>query len=903
MVLLVPEPVPPAAPVLTPCPERWTEQAGGGGPVTCEPGPPPDWSCPDGWSPRALLAGTPQRLSICEPPPLPPDCGAGTTPALGSASCVHLGDPCPEGEWPVGLPASTVLFVRAGENGGDGTEGAPFGSLAGAVASAAPGTIIAIAKGTYPEAVEAKKLLTLWGACAEGVRIVGPPGELEDGTVFVDAPGALTLRNLTVGGERSGIVVAGGELEAHGVRVSEATGLGIAAFEGTLRLGDIVISGTRPLSNGTWGKGLQVEDGTNVVVERALIEKNRTAGVYAAGPGSLLVLQDVVVRDTAARVSDGKSGVGLDVRARASVTVRRALVQDNRDAGILVREEGSVVSLEDVIVRRTEGREIDDLFGLGLDVEGGGRATVERSVFEGNREIGVAVGGKGSELVIASAAVLGTRGSAKDGTLGWGLSAAEGARATVARALLEGNATVGISAASPGTILDLADCVVASTRPRESDQYFGRGMVTVDGAQATVARTLFAANRDVGVTSEGAGTSLDLTDVIVRDTDVDTASKSDGGAIVVAGGGGVCARRLVLERNHGVGVLAGGAGTSLDLADVIVRDTLADLADVLGRGLEVQAGASVTLSRGLFERNRDQGILIAEHGTTADLSDIVVQDTHGRGDGRFGHAITFSDGSRAHVTRAELGRSHDVGVLVRGEGTELDGIDLHVTDTAPRESGGKFGRGLEVSFGARATLERTRIEGSHDRGIVVGRPGSLLVLGGSSVLGTLPDFRGESGVGIDVSDGATLEITSSRVAESHVAGILVQKGSHIVASSIEVSLTRAGSFTLLGPDGLTEDGPHHDGVGDGILVVGGSSAELDHVRADDNVRAGILFSDASGSLHAVTAEGNAIGLALQGTPHPSYDELTCDFSANERPLLSDGHLPVPDAPPPLGDPP
>ncbi len=74
--------------------------------------------------------------------------------------------------------------------------------------------------------------------------------------------------------------------------------------------------------------------------------------------------------------------------------------------------------------------------------------------------------------------------------------------------------------------------------------------------------------------------------------------------------------------------MATGAGTSLRLEDVSVRDTAPRASDLsFGRGLGVQDGAMAQVSRALFERNRQVTIMVVGLDASARLEDVVVTDT------------------------------------------------------------------------------------------------------------------------------------------------------------------------------------------------------------------------------------------------------------------------------------
>ena len=80
-----------------------------------------------------------------------------------------------------------------------------------------------------------------------------------------------------------------------------------------------------------------------------------------------------------------------------------------------------------------------------------------------------------------------------------------------------------------------------------------------------------------------------------------------------------------------MGIFAGDAGTSVTLTDTVVRDTREQASDgAFGRGVQVQQGATLSASALVVSGNRDVGILPAHAGTTLTLEDVIVKHTRVR---------------------------------------------------------------------------------------------------------------------------------------------------------------------------------------------------------------------------------------------------------------------------------
>ena len=120
------------------------------------------------------------------------------------------------------------------------------------------------------------------------------------------------------------------------------------------------------------------------------------------------------------------------------------------------------------------------------------------------------------------------------------------------------------------------------------------------GAQAEVQRSTFERNLGAAVAVSDAESMLDLTNVVLRHTEEDVAATLNGNGLQVWGGGTATARGVAIVRNMTDGVLVTDPGSTLTLSEAVIRDTLDTGGDRLGRGLEVQLGAHADVSNVLL---------------------------------------------------------------------------------------------------------------------------------------------------------------------------------------------------------------------------------------------------------------------------------------------------------------
>lgn len=642
-------PAPPTLPSLTPCQAGWTprEPAAPGSATICDP-------FPEGgplWCPTVDEAHFP-----------------------GEAGCVRLGSSCPDGDWDEVPDNGLVLFVRAGEpEGGDGTESSPFGTIAEAMDLAADGTVIALSKGIFDEEIELRQGVTLWGACVAETRLTTSSPDTDLGTVEVRGLDA-TLRNLQIGGPRVGVRVPGAvaSVRLEDVVIDGATGYGVIVEGGVVAGLNVVIRDTQAFAGtGELGIGLWSGMGAQVDLSRVVIDGNRYLGVASFGASTSLKLSDLCILNTQAQEVDGSGGFGVMVGGGAGAELARVVIEENRDIGVWVYDADTEVLLSDAIVRETLSRESDGHFGLGMEVSRGAHVEVRRALFDQNRETGIWALDAGSRVELTDAIIRDTRERDQGGQFGQGLVVEDGARVDVSRTLLEGNSSSGASGIGNETRLVMTDLVVRITRGQDSDGRFGSGLLISEGARADVTRALFERNTTEGVRATRFGTILNLSDTVIRST---RSQQSDGlyGIGLVAGSEAqVDVLRAVIDGNRYAGIVAFGFGTNLSAEDLRVMSTTGQERDGYGgRGIEVSQRATVELSRAAFEQNQDVSVVTFGEDTSLILSDVVVQQTLARaGDGGIG--VASLGGAELEARRLRVSENALCGIML-ANGRDLE---------------------------------------------------------------------------------------------------------------------------------------------------------------------------------------------------------------------------------------
>ena len=176
--------------------------------------------------------------------------------------------------------------------------------------------------------------------------------------------------------------------------------------------------------------------------------------------------------------------------------------------------------------------------------------------------------------------------------------------------------------------------------------------------------------------------------------------------------------RGLVSRNRYTGVLIADAGTIATFENVVIEGTREQVSDENGgRGLEVSEDAQLSLSRGNVSGNRYVGALISS-GAITTFEDVVIENTESQAsDGRRGRGLGIQEGAAVSLTRSLVSGNREVGIFLSGEDTTLQLSESVVTKTqvefcaedpaltCQSEAAQGFGDGILVLGGAHLELK------------------------------------------------------------------------------------------------------------------------------------------------------------------------------------------------------
>ncbi len=320
------------------------------------------------------------------------------------------------------------------------------------------------------------------------------------------------------------------------------------------------------------------------------------------------------------------------------------------------------------------------------------------------------------------------------------------------------------------------------------------------------------------------GTSLDLTNVVIRD--VAAIPGVEGGAgLGVQDFATLTASNVLIERASSV-ALQIQSNSVATVTDLVVRDTQPDGTPDFGRAIGVQDGSSLTVIDALLENNIDVGAIFTED-TTGDLQNVTIRGTDSD-EADSGTGLSVQYGSHVTATDLLLEGNTRTGMTVATASADLVRATIRSTRGDPFVG---IGSGLHLQLEGTATVEDLLIEDCIGQGIAVGHAGSLLEADGLIVRGTQSLLDGGFGHGLSIVQDGEAVLQDALIDANRGSGLVVRGGAAVTLTDVVVQDTIGGStepggvgiivqdgeLTAVGLDIASGDGPgvfHNEGLFD-----------------------------------------------------------------------------------------
>ena len=526
---------------------------------------------------------------------------------------------------------------------------------------------------------------------------------------------------------------------------------------------------------------------------------------------------------------------------QGNVELSELLLVENHKAGMGLFGPNTRVQIENTVICDSLA---DDTGagGVGVDVEDGASVSGIAMDLSGNLVAGFFIEDPGTSVVLNDIQIRDTQPN-EEGLYGRGIRIRRGASLLARRCLLERNTEIGIYVSDTGTSVELVEVEVVQTQ-FSVDGTWGRGIQINEGASLHAESCLFAENVQVGLSATDSGTEVVLQDMEVRDTQP-LPDGTDGRGIEVSGGARLQAVSCLVEGNAEFGIFASNEGTEVVLQGVEVRDTKPSHYGTGGQGINVQEGARLEASECAVEGNTGVGIIAGYEGTEVVLQGVDVRDTQPLPDGTFGRGIEVQNGARLEASECAVEGNTDVGICASNEGTEvvLQGVEVRDTKPSPYGTGG---RGINVQRGARLEASSCVVEGNADLGILASEGVTEVSLVETVISGTLRPWGAERTVSIGLQSQLDASVHASGISITGTEGpgvfaaregMLSCEGCALYNNAFAGAVVWAGGVLELTNTSVLGNGPD-DELGGGVGIYAsdrGGSSSL--VLADSEVSA------------------------------------------------------------------
>ena len=220
-------------------------------------------------------------------------------------------------------------------------------------------------------------------------------------------------------------------------------------------------------------------------------------------------------------------------------------------------------------------------------------------------------------------------------------------------------------------------------------------------------------------------------------------------------------------------------------------------------------------------------ILEAKGDTEAVLSGLTLSGP--------GYGVLVHSGTKLSMSKMVVSETYFTGLWAFGPETSLTVDEASVSRTLPNAEG-LFGMGVDVGDGASVNLSRVRISDNHTVGILSTGTGTSTTVSEAWISGTRANLNGKFGYGVEVGAGGNLSLSRSWISESQSMGMSAHKpGSLLTASDVWVSDTKMNASGRLGY---------------GVALWDGAQANLDGCLVSNNRSAGVFTTDPGTTLFA-----------------------------------------------------
>ena len=448
-----------------------------------------------------------------------------------------------------------------------------------------------------------------------------------------------------------------------------------------------------------------------------------------------------------------------------------------------------------------------------------GTLTIEDTVLDRNHTFGLMSWGSATTTLLSRVTIRETRPYV-DGRFGRGINVELHATVVAESCLLEHNAADGVFVQDDDSSVQLTDVAIRETQ-LDGDGENGRGISVQDNASLQATSCLLEGNHDVAVYASSEDAFVHLVDVEIRDTRPD-AEGLGGRGIGVYDGASLLAEGCLLEHNTEIGLRVDGEGAEAHLIDTVIRETWTGPDGMSGRGMTVQNGAQLTAESCLLDGNVEHGIF-ASGGSVVQLFDVEIRDTQPRIDGMFGRGIEISWGALLEAESCLLDGNAEASVLAADFLTEAYLTDVTIRDTKFGVDG-IYGRALSLQNGASMVAESCLLENNGDMGLFASGDATTALLTDIEILDSRRSANSQVAVGLVSQRNADVQGSGIRVHRTEGPALFASDHATLACTDCDLQdFTFAGAVAWYGAtleltDGAISGGAPDANLGGGVGV-------------------------------------------------------------------------------------
>ena len=312
---------------------------------------------------------------------------------------------------------------------------------------------------------------------------------------------------------------------------------------------------------------------------------------------------------------------------------------------------------------------------------------------------------------------------------------------------------------------------------------------------------------------------------------------------------GLCAAQTALQGSLEVPTSEGGQTTTAALVVVATHDV--EIAGIAvsseGTGVAVVDSNLVSLRDLSVQEFGGAGIFVSG-GKGIAMANVWVHDANeGAGNSMDGVGLWVASAAEVGVEGTLVEGAMHAGIVVTGAKTLLDVTDSAIRDTGFRDELSNDGYGVWAASGAELKLQDSVVSRNHSAGLLVSDDAAALVER-CVVRNTQPQKNAAHGEGAAVRDGGHLTVDNSFFEHNQAAGVSAYQADLDADSGTTTQLTMQRTV-------VRDTVPGLDGIGVGISVADGITANVQGCALTENTGGGIL---ASGQGTAIAIEGTIL---------------------------------------------